>query len=101
MDPVSRPEWADPLVVGVHLQSFYTALAEQPTREVLRPLRDDARLVSFLERRPLGKLEFSDRLTAPHWNGEFLPLTCDIIINAFRSPSTYGKDFYPPELITF
>ena len=36
MEPVPRPEWSSPIEVGVHARSFYSALPEQPTRDVLR-----------------------------------------------------------------
>jgi hypothetical protein len=97
MDPVPRPEWASPLEVGVHVRSFYTALPEQPTRKVLEALCNDAPLLAFLERYPLGKLEFSGRLPNPEWRGSYDPQFREVVVNPFRGPETYGKDFYPPE----
>ena len=84
--------------VGVHAQSFYSALPEQPTREILQALCEDPKLLSFLKRRPLGRLEFSDRLPASNWNGEYDRSTGDIVVNAFRAPDTYGEEFVSPEL---
>ncbi len=100
MDPVARPEWAFPLAVGVHLESFYSAMPEQLTREVLRALCDDAPLLAFLERHPLGRLEFSGRLPIT-WLGSFDPEQRELVVNSFRNPETYGKEFYPPELRSF
>ena len=82
----------------MHARSFYSALPEQPTRGVLQALRDDPKLLSFLERRQLGRLEFSGRLPAPNWNGEYDRSNCDVVVNAFRPHTTYGKDFVSPEL---
>ncbi len=98
MEPVPRPEWASPIEVGVHVRSFYSALPEQPTREVLQPLRGDPKLLAFLARRTLGRLEFSGRLPRPDWFGLYHPTSRDLRVNSFRSPETYGKEFYPPEL---
>jgi len=98
MEPVPRPEWASPIEVGVHARSFYSALPEQPTRDVLRALRSDPRLLGFLESHELGRLEFSGRLPGPNWLGWYNPGSRDLVVNAFRSPDTYGKEFYPPEL---
>lgn len=98
MDPVSRPEWAAPLEVGVHAGSFLSAMPEVPTREVLQALSEDVRLLAFLKRHPLGTLEFSGRLPNPDWLGSFDPQTRDLVVNSFRSRGTYGKEFYPPEL---
>jgi hypothetical protein len=97
-DPVSRPDWASPLAVGTHVRSFYSSLAEEPTREVLRALRGDPRLVAFLEANKLGRLEFSGRLPKPEWNGSYDPSTSDITINAQRAPSSYGREFVPEKL---
>jgi hypothetical protein len=98
MDPVPRPEWASPLEVGVHVRSFYSALPEEPTRDVLQALRDDRKLLGFLERYKLGRLEFSGRLARPNWLGSYDTGSHELVVNAFRSPDTYGKQFYPPEL---
>ena len=98
MEPVPRPEWASPIEVGVHVRSFYSALPEKPTRDVLRALRDDPKLLGFLERRKLGRLEFSGRLPKPTWLGSYDPPSQDLVVNAFRSPESYGKGFYLPEL---
>lgn len=68
MEPISRPEWSSPIQVGVHVRSFYSALPEQPTREVLQALCNDPKLLYFLKRRKLGRLEFSGRLPALNWN---------------------------------
>ena len=81
MDPVPRPEWASPLEVGVHVRSFYTALPEQPTRKVLEALCNDAPLLAFLERYPLGKLEFSGRLPNPEWRGSYDPQFREVVVN--------------------
>jgi hypothetical protein len=100
MDPLSRPDWASPLAVGTHVQSFYSSLPEQPSREVLRALRVDPNLVAFLGQNELGKLELSGRLPKPEWNGAYDPPTADITINAYRAPASYGHEFVPGELKT-
>ena len=97
MEPVPRPQWASPIEVGVHARSFYSALPEQPTREVLQALRSDPKLLRFLERHKLGRLEFSGRLPKT-WFGSYDPPSRDLVVNVFRSPESYGEDFYPPEL---
>jgi len=98
VEPVPRPEWASPLAVGVHVESFYSAMSEQLSREVLEALRGDAPLLAFLERHPLGRLEFSGRLPGAHWFGTFDALTRELIVNSVRSADTYGQEFFPPEL---
>ena len=98
MEPVPRPQWASPIEVGVHARSFYSALPERPTREVLRALRGDPKLLGFLERHELGRLEFSGRLPKPTWLGSYDPPSRDLFVNAFRSPESYGKKFHPLEL---
>jgi hypothetical protein len=98
METVARPEWASPIEVGVHVRDFYSALPEQPTKDVLQALRADPKLLSFLERHPLGKLEFSGRLPGSNWFGLFDPQSRDLIVNSCRTPDTYGQEFYPPEL---
>jgi hypothetical protein len=101
MVPESRPEWASPIQVGVHVESFYSALPEQPTREVLHALQSDPGLLAFLERCKLGKLEFSGRLPRPDWNGAYEPPPLpNVTINAYRDPSSYGREFSPAELNT-
>ena len=100
MEPISRPEWSSPIEVGVHARSFYSALPEQPTSDVLQALRDDPRILSFLKRHQLGRLEFSSRLPNPSWRGSYDPPSRDVVVNAFRGPGTYGKAFYPAELPT-
>ena len=99
-DAVPRPEWASPIEVGVHAQSFYSALSEQPTREVLQPLRNDPKLLEFLKKHGLGRLELSSRLPDPRWHGSYQPSTGELVVNAFRDPDTYGKEFRPGELVT-
>jgi len=79
------------------VESFYSAMPEQLTRDVLQALCDDAPLLAFLERHPLGRLEFSGCL-AVTWLGSFDPQPRDLVVNSFRSPETYGKEFYPAEL---
>jgi hypothetical protein len=98
MEPVSRPEWASPIAVGVHARSFYSALPEQPTRDVLQALRSDPKLLGFLERRQLGRLEFSGRLPHASWMGSFDRQSRRLVVNAFRLPESYGQDSHPPEL---
>jgi hypothetical protein len=100
MEPVARPEWASPIEVGVHARDFYSALPEQPTREVLQALQGDRKLVDFLERHPLGKLEISGRLPQPEWNGAYDPPSADITINAYRAATSYGHEFIPAGLKT-
>lgn len=98
MEPLPRPEWASAIEIGVHARSFYSALPEQPTRDVLQALRGDPGLLGFLERHKLGRVEFSGRIPGPHWLGWYDPESRDLMVNAFRSPGTYGQEFYPPEL---
>jgi hypothetical protein len=98
MEPVPRPEWASPIEVGVHARSFYSALPEQPTREVLRALCNDPKLLRFLERHKLGRLEFSDHLPHSSWMGSFDRRSRDLVVNALRASESYGKGFYPPGL---
>jgi hypothetical protein len=43
-------------------------------------------------------MEFSGRLPWLHWLGSYDPVSRDLVINSFRLPETYGKEFYPPEL---
>jgi hypothetical protein len=98
MEPESRPEWASPIEVGVHARSFYSALPERTTRGVLRALRDDPELLSFLGRHGLGRLEFSSQVPKPNWLGFYDANSRDLVVNSARSPETYGKEFHPPEL---
>jgi hypothetical protein len=98
MEPVPRPQWASPIEVGVHARSFYSALPEQPTREVLQALRSDPKLLRFLERHELGRLEFSGHLPHSGWMGSFDRRSRDLVVNASRASGTYGKEFYPPGL---
>jgi hypothetical protein len=98
MEPVPRPEWASPIEVGVHARSFHSALPEKPTKDVLQALRGDPKLLGFLGRHSLGRLEFSGRVPKPSWRGSYDTGTRDLVVNAFRSPGTYGKRFHPPKL---
>ena len=98
MEPVPRPEWASPIEIGVHARSFYSALPEQPTKDVLQALRGDIRLLGFLKRHKLGRVEFSGRVPGSNWLGFYDPQSRDLIVNAFRSSATYGQEFLPPEL---
>jgi len=98
MEPIPRPEWASPIEVGVHARSFYSALPEKPTKDVLQALRSDPRLLAFLEKHELGRLEFSGRVPRPSWLGSYEPSSRDLVVNAFRAAESYGKEFYPPEL---
>ena len=100
MEPVSRPEWAFPIEVGIHARSFYSALPEAPTREVLQALCGDSRLLNFLARYPLGRLEFSGRLPEPTWLGSYHRESRDLTVNSVRSPATYGAEFYLPGLLS-
>ena len=100
MEPAARPEWASPIEVGVHARSFYSALPEQPTREVLKALRGDPKLLGFLKRHSLGRLEFSGRVPEPNWYGFFDPPSRDLVVNALRSPASYGKEFDSPRLMS-
>lgn len=100
MEPVPRPEWSSPIEVGVHARSFYSALPEKPTKDVLQALRSDPKLLGFLERHSLGRLEFSGRLPKPNWYGFFDPPSRDLVVNAFRSPASYGKEFDPSRLLS-
>jgi hypothetical protein len=98
MISVPRPEWASQIQVGVHSRSFYSALPEQPTKAVLQVLRDDPKLLRFLKNHKLGRLEFSGRLPKPNWFGSYDPHSRDLVVNSSRSPETYSREFYPPEL---
>ena len=100
MEPVPRPEWSSPIEGGVHARSFYSALPEQPTREVLQALRADPKLLGCLERHRLGRLEFSGRVPDVRWLGSYHPSSGEMVVNAFRSPETYGKKSDSPELIS-
>ena len=100
MEPIPRPEWASPIELGVHARSFYSALPERATRDVLQALRGDPKLLEFFKKHQLGRLEFSGRLPNPNWRGSYDPPSRDVVVNAFRGPETYGKGFYPPELPT-
>jgi hypothetical protein len=82
------------------VREFLSALPERPTRDVLQALGGDPKLVSFLERRELGRLEFSGRVPNPSRRGSYDPPSRDVVVNAFRGPETYGKEFDPPELPT-
>ena len=98
MESVPRPEWAFPIEVGAHVASFCSALPEQPTREVLQALQGDSRLLGFLARHRLGRQEFSGRVPDPTWLGSYDTKTHEVVVNALRSPGTYGKKFFPPEI---
>src|ERR1039457_5284950 len=98
MEPVPRPEWASPIEVGLHVRSFYSALPEHPTKDVLQALCGDTRLLGFLERHKLGRLEFSGRLPMPNWLGSYAPESREVVVNCVRSADTYGMEFHPPEL---
>jgi hypothetical protein len=100
MEPVPRPQWASPIEVGVHARSFYSALPEQPTREVLQALRSDPKLLRFLERHKLGRLEFSGSLPKPDWYGSYDPPLRVLVVNAFRPPASYGREFDSPGLMS-
>jgi hypothetical protein len=86
--------------MGRHAQEFLSALPENPTKEVLSELREDPKMLAFLEDHPLGRLEFSDRLPDPRWRGSYCPSTGELVVNAFRGPDTFGKRFYPEELVS-
>ena len=98
MEPVSRPEWASPVTVGKHAREFLSALPEKPTKEVLSALARDPRVVAILGSHPLGRLELSGRFPDPSWNGSYRPASRDLVVNAFRSPESYGKEFQPSAL---
>jgi hypothetical protein len=100
MEPAPRPEWTSPIEIGAHVRTFYSALPEQPTRAVFQALRDDPQILRFLARHPLGRLEFSGRMPYPNWLGWFDRRSGDLVVNAFRAPESYGKQFYPPELLS-
>jgi hypothetical protein len=100
MEAVPRPEWAAPLIAGVHVREFRSALPEEETREIVGVLRDDPGLVSFLARHPLGLLEFSGGLPDEGWRASYVPLTADLAIETFRPPSSFGYELLPEELPT-
>jgi len=84
----------------VHARSFYSSLPEQPTKDVLKALRGDPKLLSFLARHALGRLEFSARLPDIHRHGSYHPSSGDLVVNAFRGPETYGRKFNPRVLVS-
>jgi len=98
MEPAPRPEWASPIEIGVHARSFFSALPEQPTREVLQALHSDPELLAFLKRHAIGRLEFSGQVPKANWLGTYAADSRDLVVNSFRSAETYGREFYPPEL---
>jgi hypothetical protein len=93
-----RPEWAYPLTVGEHVGEFLSALPEKPTKEVLSALSPDRRLVAILSSHPLGRLELSGRVPNPTWNGSYRPISGDLVVNPFRLPDSYGKEFDPQKI---
>jgi hypothetical protein len=95
MEPIHHPEWAYPLTVGEHTREFLSALPEKPTKEVLSALARDRRLVAILSSHPLGRLELSGRIPNPTWNGSYRPASGDLVVNPFRPPESYGKEFHP------
>jgi hypothetical protein len=98
MEPIRRPEWASPLTVGEQAREFLSALPEKPTKEVLSALAKDPRVVAILSSHPLGRLELSGRVPHPTWNGAYWPASGDVVVNPFRPPGSYGKEFHAPEL---
>src|SRR5438552_6304504 len=42
--------------LAFHVRSFYSALPEEPTRDVLRVLKRDPRLLDLLRKRPTGQI---------------------------------------------
>jgi hypothetical protein len=98
MEPIQRPEWASPLTVGEQAREFLSALPEKPTKEVLSALAKDPKVVAILSSHPLGRLELSGRVPNPTWNGSYRPVSGDLVVNPFRPPDSYGKEFYPPEI---
>jgi hypothetical protein len=98
MEPIHRPEWAYPLTVGKEALEFLSALPEKPTKEVLSALARDRRLVAILSRHPLGRLELSGRVPNPTWNGSYRPASGDLVVNPFRPPDSYGKEFDPQKI---
>jgi hypothetical protein len=98
MEPILRPEWVSPLTVSVQAREFLSALPEKPTKEVLSALARDPKVVAILSSHPLGRLELSGRVPNPTWNGSYRPASADLVVNPFRPPDSYGKEFYPPEL---
>jgi hypothetical protein len=93
-----RPEWAYPLTVGEHVGEFLSALTEKPTKEVLSALARDRGLVAILSSHPLGRLELSGRVPNPTWNGSYRPVSGDLVVNPFRPPDSYGKEFDPQKI---
>lgn len=65
---------------------------------MLRVLRDDPELLSFLRRHPLGRLEFSGRVPNRNWLGFYDARPRDVVVNSIRSAESYGKEFRPPGL---
>jgi hypothetical protein len=98
MEPIHRPEWAYPLTVGKEALEFLSALPERPTKEVLSALARDRRLVAILSSHPLGRLELSGRVPNPTWNGSYRPVSRDLVVNSFRPPDSYGKEFDPQKI---
>jgi hypothetical protein len=73
-------------------------MAERPTRDVLQALRSDPKLLGFLEKHGLGRLEFSGQLPHPSWMGSFDRHSRDLVVNALRAPESYGRELDSPEL---
>jgi hypothetical protein len=84
--------------VGKEALEFLSALPEKPTKEVLSALARDRRLVAILSRHPLGRLELSGRVPNPTWNGSYRPASGDLVVNPFRPPDSYGKEFDPQKI---
>jgi len=73
-------------------------MPERPASDVLHALRSDPKLLGLLEKHPLGRLEFSGQLPHPSWMGSFDRHSRDLVVNAFRTPESYGRELYSPEL---
>jgi hypothetical protein len=84
--------------VGEQAREFWSALPEKPTKEVLSALARDPKVVAILGRHPLGRLELSGRVPNPTWNGFYRPVSGDLVVNSFRSPDSYGREFCPAEI---
>jgi hypothetical protein len=90
MEPASRPDLSSPLVVGRHVDEVLTILSDADTAKVLSVLVSP-KLLKFLEAHPLGRLEFSGRVSEPEFNAEYDPNTRAIVVNTDRPRWTYGQ----------
>ena len=99
MVPASRPDLASPLVVGRHVDELLTILSDSDTAKVLSPL-DNPKLLKFLETHPLGRVEFSGRVSEVEFIAEYDPLAKSIVVNTDRPRQSYGRTLPVEQAIT-